>query len=53
MRVRLLLGRVLSAVQLHDEAVLETHEIDDEVAERVLAAELEPGKLAIAQVAPK
>ena len=53
MRVRLLLGRMLSAVQLHDETVLETHEIDDEVTEWMLAAELKPGKLAIAQVAPK
>ncbi len=53
MRVRLSLGRVLPAIQLDDEAVFETHEIDDEVAQRVLAAELESGKLAIAQVAPK
>ncbi len=53
MGVRLLPGRVLPAVQLDDEAVFETHEIDDEAAQGMLAAELEPGKLAVAQVAPK
>ena len=53
MRVLLLLGRVLPAIQLHDETVLETHKIDDEVTEWMLAAELKPGKLAITQVAPK
>jgi hypothetical protein len=44
---------MLTAIHFHDETPLDTHEIDDEVAEWMLAAELEPGELAIAQVAPK
>ena len=44
---------MLSAVYLHNEAVFETHKIDDKGAERMLAAELEPRKLTIPQVTPK
>ena len=44
---------MLPTVHFHDETVLQTHEIDDEIAEGVLTAELDSGKLAIAQMAPK
>ena len=51
-RVSLLLGCVLSPVQLDDEAAFETHEIDDEAPKRTLTAKLEPRKLAVAQAMP-
>ncbi len=52
-RVLLLLGCVLPPVQLDDETALETHEIDDVWTKHVLAAKLEPRKLAAAQMMPQ
>ena len=51
-RVLLLLGCVLPAVQLDDEAAFETHEIDNEAPKRTLAAKLEPRKLTVARAMP-
>jgi hypothetical protein len=45
--------RVLTAIDLDDDASLETDEISNEGPERHLPAELEVGKPAIAQCEPK
>jgi hypothetical protein len=51
-RVVSLLGCVLSTINFDDQAALKANEVDDKVAERMLAAKLEPRELSIAQVMP-
>ncbi len=47
------LDGVLAPVDFDDETALETHEIDDVWTKHVLAAKLEPRKLAAAQMMPQ
>jgi hypothetical protein len=44
---------VVAAIDLDDEALLQTHEIDDVGPDRMLAAEAMPADLPLAQLAPE